>query len=135
VEKVTSGAFNAMPVTSFLQSGVTSHLDVGPGQSALAPLTHRWEEFKKDCGKEDVAQTFTHDRTVGLEITGLTLAISPSSLLKNTMSTHFKSGPAFGLSAEVKSKVRSALIDSCQRCAGASALLQSGGLRRRLFGV
>jgi len=51
------------------------------------------------------------------------------------MSTHFKSGPAFGLSAEVKSKVRSALIDSCQRCAGARALLQSGSLRRRLFGI
>lgn len=108
---------------------------MGPGQSELAARTHRWEEFKKDCGKEDVAQTSPHDRTVGLEITGLTLAIAILSpnLLKSTMSTHFKSGPAFGLSAEVKSKVRSALIDSCQRCAGARALLESDSLLCRLF--
>lgn len=77
MEKVTSDAFNAMTVTSFLQSGVTPRLDVGPGQSALSPRTHRWEEFKKDCGKEDVAQTFPHDRTVGLEIPDLTLHCHP----------------------------------------------------------
>lgn len=77
MEKVTSDAFNALTVTSFLQSGVTPRLDVGPGQSALAARTHRWEEFKKDCGKEDVAQTFPHDRTVGLEIPDLTLYRHP----------------------------------------------------------
>lgn len=77
MEKVTWDTFNAMPVTSLQQSGVTSQLDVGPSQSALAPRTHRWEEFKKDCGKEDVAQTFPHDRTVGLEVPDLTLYRHP----------------------------------------------------------
>lgn len=118
VEKVTWDAFNAMPVTSFVQSGVTSRLDVSPGQSALAPRTHRWEEFKKDCGKEDVAQTFPHDRTVGPEIPDLTLYRPP--LVWITMSAQFKSGPAFGLSAEVKSKVGITLIDSCQIYAGST---------------
>lgn len=75
MEKVTWDSFNDGDII------LTERRDVAigrrTGQSALAPRTHRWEEFKKDCGKEDVAQTFPHDRTVALEIPVLTLYRRP----------------------------------------------------------
>lgn len=105
--KSDMGRVNAMPVTSLQQSVVTSQLDFGLGQSALAPRTHRWEEFKKRLWKRRCGPNLPtwSDSWTGGSRSNVTSPSSRLSLLKSAMTTHFKSGPAFGLSAEIKSKV------------------------------
>ncbi|GLD69518.1 calponin-1, partial [Lates japonicus] len=74
-----------------------------------APANHRahtWEEFKKDSEKcRKVVQKPHEQRAVTCFSIFKALLSSTVNRQNNRMTTHFRSGPAFGLSAEVKSKL------------------------------